>query len=243
MLASVRVAADSDMHFACTNPPNSRAVRLAARWQPSPDIAGVYRTGIAGLGIRIRAKGGSFAGIDDAARDVPYEAPLPGNADKLTGFSVQVDFIKTGVVQDGTIEAGPLLSVTAGGVELADVSMAGGSVAVAARQCDGSPRASGAITTGVGTMGSFSQEALMLSGGCGVVVSAVIETGSGYRFGNGAGISAKTNVQPRAPAGSWASAPVVGGLDMFDRTSGGWSRDDPGVGSMQNAGRTMNIRR
>jgi hypothetical protein len=102
-LGSVHVAAVSDIPFACRGTSNEREVRFAAHPPAVPDVGGVYRTNVDGIGMRVTASGGSFAGIDDGPRLAPYKVMLPAKAEQLTGFGLQIDFIKIGRTQDGVL--------------------------------------------------------------------------------------------------------------------------------------------
>ncbi len=182
-LGSVRVAALHDVPFTCDAGPNLREVRFVTPLQTVRDFDKVFPTSLAGIGMRVTASGGSFAGIDDGPRAAPYSLALPPKAQHLTGFALQVDFIKTGPVQDGVLDAGRLLDVVVGHAELVDVSIPAGAITfVASRQCD-TVHAGGMVAAGVGTGGAFSQETLVVTDGCNPSVAAVLQLDQPYRYG------------------------------------------------------------
>jgi len=182
-LGSVRVAAPQNIPFACSGTSNTREARFVMAAIPVTDFAGVYRTNLAGVGMRISVSGGSFAGIDDGPRLAPYKVPLPHEASHLTGFALQVDFIKTGLVQNGTLAAGKLVSVLVGGAELVDVAIPSGAVVFAANQCD-AVRVGGAVATGIGSGGAFTDESIAVGFGCNPGIGVMVQLNQGYVYGS-----------------------------------------------------------
>ncbi|MEW6344501.1 MAG: hypothetical protein AB1704_27960 [Pseudomonadota bacterium] len=184
-LGSAHVAALQDIPFVCNGKSNAREVRLVTPPVPVADFANVYRTNIPGIGMRITASGGSFAGIDDGPRLAPYNIPLQQQANHLTGFALQVDFIKIGEVQNGTLAAGKLVTVFVGGAELIDVAIPNSAVLFVANQCD-AVHVGGAVATGIGTAGAFSYESIAVGTGCNPGVGVVLQLDQGYVYGRGA---------------------------------------------------------
>lgn len=186
-LGSAHVAAPQDIPFVCSGKSNAREVRLAMTGTPVADFAGVYRTNIAGVGMRITASGGSFAGIDDGPRLAPYTIPLQQDANHLTGFALQIDFIKTGEVQNGTLAAGKLATVLVGGAELIDVTVPSSAVLFVANQCD-AVHVGGAVETGISTAGAFSYESIAVGTGCNPGIGVMLQLDQGYVYGRGAAL-------------------------------------------------------
>jgi hypothetical protein len=201
-LGSVHVAAVSDIPFACRGTSNEREVKFAGHPLAVPDFGGVYRTNVAGIGMRVTASGGSFAGIDDGPRLAPYKVMLPEKVERLAGFGVQIDFIKIGPTQDGVLAAGKLLSVLAGGADLVDVDIPADAIVFTSLQCD-AVRTSAMAAAGIGTGGAFSEESVMVSTGCHARVGVMIQLNSSYVYRSG----------PLLPPGSGAggTAAVAGG--------------------------------
>lgn len=183
-LGSAHVAAPQDISFACSGSPNSREARLASTATPVTGFAGVYTTNVPGVGMRLTVQGGSFAGIDDGPRLAPYTIALTPAAKHLTGFALQIDFIKIGPVQNGTLAASKLLTVLAGGAELIDVAIPSGAVVFAANQCDAA-HVGGAVGTSIGTGGAFTYESLAVSTGCNPAIGVMVELNQGYIYGSG----------------------------------------------------------
>ncbi|KLU25621.1 hypothetical protein EOS_13640 [Caballeronia mineralivorans PML1(12)] len=183
ILGSVRVAAVQDIPFTCTGTANTLEIRLTRSEAAVPDLKDVYPTSVAGVGMRVSAGGGSFAGIDDAPRPVPYKVVLMPQARHLTGFALRIDFIKTGPVQDGFLAAGPLASVMVGGTELLEVDIPAGAVAFTSSVCD-AVHVGGSVAAGVGTAGAFTQESIVVRAGCNPSVVAVVQLGQPYLYGD-----------------------------------------------------------
>lgn len=184
-LGSVRVATPQDLPFTCSGMSNEREARFAMAEAPVADFAGVYATNIPGVGMRITVSGGSFAGIDDGPRLAPYKIGLPREASHLTGFALQIDFIKTGQAQNGTLAAGKLVTVLVGGAELIDVEIPTGAVVFVANQCD-AVHVGGAVETGFGTGGAFTDESLAVGIGCNNGIGVMLQLDQGYVYGSGA---------------------------------------------------------
>jgi type 1 fimbria pilin len=182
VLGSVHVGALQDIPFVCTGAANTLEVRLTRSEAPVQDLKDVYPTSVAGVGIRVSAAGGSFAGIDDAPRPVPYKVVLTSQARHLTGFALRIDFIKTGPLQDGVLAAGPLASVMVGGTELLDVDIPAGAVIFTSSVCD-AVHVGGSVAAGVGTAGSFTQESIVVQTGCNPDAAAVVQLGQPYLYG------------------------------------------------------------
>lgn len=182
VLGSVQVAELQDIPFACTGTANTLEVRLIRSGAPLQDLKDVYPTSVAGVGMRVSASGGSFAGIDDASRPVPYKVVLMREARHLTGFALRIDFIKTGPVQDGVLAAGPLASVVVGGTELLEVDVPAGAVIFTSSVCD-AVHVGGSVAAGVGTAGAFTQESIVVQTGCNPGVIAVMQFGQPYLYG------------------------------------------------------------
>jgi hypothetical protein len=184
-LGSAHVAALQDIPFVCSGKSNTREVRLATPPVPVTDFASVYSTNIPGVGIRITVSGGSFAGIDDGPRLAPYNIPLQQEASHLTGFALQVDFIKIGGIQNGTLAAGKLVTVFVGGAELIDVSVPNSAVLFVANQCD-AVHVGGAVATGISTAGAFTNESIVVGTGCNPGIGVMLQLDQGYVYGRGA---------------------------------------------------------
>lgn len=182
VLGSAQVAAFQDIPFICTGAANTLEVRLTRSEAPVQDLKDVYPTSVAGVGMRVSAGGGSFAGIDDAPRPVPYKVVLTTQARHLTGFALRIEFIKTGPVQDGVLAAGPLASVTVGGTELLEVDIPAGAVIFTSSVCD-AVHAGGSVAAGWGTAGAFTQESIAVQVGCNPGGVAVVELGQPYLYG------------------------------------------------------------
>ena len=182
-IGSVRVAASQDIPFVCSGASNTREAQLAMAPAPVADFAGVYSTNIAGVGMRITASGGNFAGIDDGPRLAPYKVPLPKDAKHLTGFALQVDFVKTGQVQNGTLAAGKLVTVLVGGTEFVDVAIPSDTVVFAANQCD-AVHVGGAVGMGVSNMGAFTNETIAVGLGCNPSIGVLVQVNQGYVYGS-----------------------------------------------------------
>ena len=182
-IGSVRVAAPQDIPFVCSGASNAREAQLATATVPVPDFAGVYSTNLVGVGMRITASGGNFAGIDDGPRLAPYKVSLPKDARHLTGFALQIDFIKTGQVQNGTLAAGKLVTVLVGGTELVDVAIPSDAVVFAANQCD-AVHVGGEVGMGVSNMGAFTNETIAVGLGCNPSIGVMVQVNQGYMYGS-----------------------------------------------------------
>jgi hypothetical protein len=204
LLGSVQVAALQDIPFVCTGGANSLEVRLTRSEAPVRDLKDVYPTSVAGVGMRVSAAGGSFAGIDDAPRSVPYKVVLTSQARHLTGFALKIDFIKTGPVQDGVLAAGPLASVMVGGTELLEVDIPSGAVIFTSSACD-AVHVGGSVAAGVGTAGSFTQESIVVQTGCNPGAVAVVQFGQPYLYGGTPIVGRPVFARPRAgnPDSDW----------------------------------------
>lgn len=173
--------------------------------KPVADFAGVYSTNIAGVGMRITASGGSFAGIDDGPRLAPYKIPLQQDANYLTGFALQIDFIKTGAVQNGTLAAGKLVTVLVGGAELIDVAVPNSAVLFVANQCD-AVHVGGAVETGISTAGAFTYESIAVGTGCNPGIGAMLQLDQGYVYGREAALIPQDSARKVAAAPDGAAA-------------------------------------
>lgn len=173
VLGTVHATLAQDLRFTCKGQSNTRELRMLGAPVTGPGLAHVYASNVPGIGVRVTARGGSFAGIDDGPHPLPYTVTLLPHADKLTGLAVDVDFIKTAPIQDGVLAAGTLMSVVVGGVDLVDVVRPEGGIIFTTLQC-APVKAGGMVSMGTGTLGSFSQESLVLSAGCGANLTAVI---------------------------------------------------------------------
>ncbi|WP_321943781.1 hypothetical protein [Paraburkholderia tropica] len=183
VLGSAHVAALNDIPFTCSGPDNARELRVLAPADTGSGLGNVYATNLPGIGFRIVTRGGSFAGIDDGPRDAAYRVTLPPHAARLTGFTADVEFITTGPSHGGVLAPGKLASVMIGGTDFIDVVVPENGVVIDAMQC-APVSVSGEMSAGVGTMGSFTQEAAVISTGCGPVgVSLAIGVGQGYVYG------------------------------------------------------------
>jgi hypothetical protein len=182
ILGSVQVAALQDISFICTGTENTLEIRLSRSEVSVPNLKYVYPTSVAGVGMRVSASGGSFAGIDDAPRSVPYKVLLMPEARHLTGFALRIDYIKTGPVQDGILAAGPLASVMVGGTELLDVDIPAGAVTITSSACD-AVHVGGSVVAGFGTAGAFTQENIVVRAGCNPSAVAVVQSGQPYLYG------------------------------------------------------------
>lgn len=173
----------SDIPFTCNGPKNMRELRISAPADVSAGLGKVYTTNLPGIGFRITTRGGNFAGIDDGPRDAAYSVPLPAHANRLTGFAVDIDFVTTGAAHGGVLAPGKLASLVIGGTTFVDVIVPESGIVFVAAQC--APVAvSGQMSMGVGTMGSFTQEAAVISTGCGAVgASLVVGVEQGYVYG------------------------------------------------------------
>lgn len=203
VLGSVRVAALQDIPFVCTGEANTLEVRLSRSEAPVQDLKDVYPTSVAGVGMRVSAGGGSFAGIDDAPRPVPYKVVLTARARHLTGFALKIDFIKTGPVQDGVLAAGPLASVTVGGTELLDVDIPANAVMFTSSVCD-TVHVGGSVAAGLGTAGAFTQESIVVRAGCNPGAVAAVQLAQPYLYGGTP--NAHRPVFARASAGNARNA-------------------------------------
>jgi hypothetical protein len=182
LLGSAQAAALRDIPFTCTGTDNLRELSVLAPADVTSGLGDVYATNLAGIGFRIVTRGGSFAGIDDGPRTGAYQVKLPPDADRLTGFDVRVDFVKIGDGQGGTLAPGKLASVTAGGAALVDVVVPDGGVSFDAQQC--APLSvGGEVSAGGGTMGAFSQEAVVIQTGCSSGVNVALGLESTYVYG------------------------------------------------------------
>ncbi|WP_322093566.1 hypothetical protein [Paraburkholderia bannensis] len=196
-----------DIPFTCSGSGNTRELRVNA--PPAVDAAGarlhdVYATGVAGMGMRIVTRGGSFAGIDDGPRNAAYRVPLPPHADRLTGFDIDVQFVKTGPVTDGELAPGKIASVIVGGTTLVDIAVPADGVVFATAQC-APVNVNGKVSTGIGTMGAFTQEAVVIGTGCGNAgVSVALGVEQGYVYG--AHRALNVDVPATKPRGSTTSA-------------------------------------
>ncbi|TKC78952.1 hypothetical protein FAZ69_31425 [Trinickia terrae] len=180
-LGTLHVAAVSDIPLKCSGESNAREVRLTRDPVPVPDFKDVYRTNVAGIGMRVSASGGSFAGIDDGARPAPYKVALPPKAERLTGFGAEIVFIKIGATHDGVLAEGRLLTVLAGGADLVDVDVPANAVVFASSQCE-AVRANGMVAAGVGTGGAFTQESVLVSAGCNPELSVMVQVTQPYVY-------------------------------------------------------------
>lgn len=206
-LGSAHAGLVQDVPFTCSGPDNTRELRVNA--PPAVDASGarlndVYATGVAGMGMRIVTRGGSFAGIDDGPRNAAYRVPLPPHADRLTGFAIDVQFVKTGAITDGELAPGKIASVIVGGTTLVDIVVPADGIVFATAQC-APVNVNGEVSAGIGTMGSFTQEAVVIGTGCGNAgVSVALGVEQGYVYG------AHRSLTVDAPApksrGSMASA-------------------------------------
>jgi hypothetical protein len=133
--------------------------------------------------MRVTASGGNYAGIDDGPRLAPYKVALPKDAKHLTGFALQIDFIKTGLVQNGTLAAGKLVAVFVGGTEVVDVAIPNDAVVFAANQCD-AVRVGGAVGMGVSNMGAFTNETIAVGLGCNPSIGVMVQVNQGYVYGS-----------------------------------------------------------
>jgi hypothetical protein len=249
-LGSVRVAAVQDIPFACTGTSNAREVRLAGTVVPVPvaDFSNVYGTSLAGVGMRVTVSGGSFAGIDDGPRLAPYKVELPLHANHLTGFGVQIDFVKTGTVQNGVLEAGKLLIVLVGGTQLIEVEIPRDAIVLASSQCD-ALHVGGAVGTAIGTAGAFSYESLAVSTGCNPGVGVMLQLDQGYVYGSKPLLIREDSpAHPAAARGSLhVEHPLSGLLDNAPSsfTAGGgttFGTDNFGAGAPGGAGHAPDIR-
>jgi hypothetical protein len=183
-VGSAHAAIVSDIPFTCSGQDNTRELRVLAPADTNSGLGNVYATNLPGIGFRIITRGGSFAGIDDGPRNAGYNVKLPPHAAKLTGFAVDIAFVTTGKSQSGVLAAGKLASLYIGGNEFIDVSVPENGIVVGAMQCQ-PVSVSGEMSAGVGTMGSFTQEAAVISTGCGAFgASLAIGVGQGYVYGS-----------------------------------------------------------
>lgn len=243
-IGSVRVAAERDIPFACSGISNVREAKLTDIFAPVPDFSRVFATNVIGVGLRVTASGGNFAGIDDASRPVPYKVVVPTEADRLTGFALQVDFVKTGPIQDGALAAGRLLSVRVGEADIVDVDIPANAIVFTSFQCD-AVRANGMVATGIGTRGAFSEETVVVHNGCNPNVSVMIQTSQLYASGHWPSLPQPDSVRSRPVGVSSAhadalsrnltdgsSAALVGvGFTSGGSNFGGGATGGPGQGS------------
>ncbi|WP_321844781.1 hypothetical protein [Paraburkholderia bannensis] len=224
-----------DIPFTCSGSGNTRELRVNA--PPAVDASGarlhdVYATGVAGMGMRIVTRGGSFAGIDDGPRNAAYRVPLPPHADRLTGFDIDVQFVKTGPVTDGELAPGKIASVIVGGTTLVDIAVPADGVVFATAQC-APVNVSGEVSTGIGTMGAFTQEAVVIGTGCGNAgVSVALGVEQGYVYG--AHRTLNVDVPATKPRGSTASASAEFGAMVNARPSASRTRNTALASSTQN---------
>ncbi|HEY4804834.1 MAG TPA: hypothetical protein VIH96_19670 [Paraburkholderia sp.] len=186
LLGATHAALVQDIPYACSGPVNTRELRVDA--PRALDASGegfgdLYATSVLGIGMRIVTRGGSFAGIDDGPRNAPYSVELPPHANRLTGFAIDVQFIKTGAGAGGVLAPGKIASVVVGGTTLVDVIVPNGGIAFDATQC-APVNVGGEMSAGVGTMGAFTQEAAVIGRGCGGSgVNVVFGIEQGYVYG------------------------------------------------------------
>lgn len=207
-VGAAHAAIVSDIPFTCSGPDNTRELRVLALADTNAGLGNVYATNLPGIGFRIITRGGSFAGIDDGPRNAAYIVKLPPHAARLTGFAVDIAFVTTGKSQGGVLAPGKLASLFLGGNEFIDVTVPENGVVFDAMQC-APVSVSGEMSAGVGTMGSFTQEAAVISTGCGAFgVSVAIGVGEGYVYGSHPSLSVDAAPKHREHAG--------GGLGAFD---------------------------
>ncbi|WP_407669821.1 hypothetical protein [Paraburkholderia nodosa] len=220
LLGSAHAAIVQDIPYTCSSRNEVRELRVLAPVDRTSGLDNVYSTPISGIGMRITTRGGSFAGIDDGPRSGAYTVRLPPNADHLTGFAVDVDFVKTGDVQGGRLEPGKLASVFVGSSDLVDVVVPDGGFAFDEMQC--TPiYMGGEITTGVSTMGAFTQEAVVIGTGCsGSGVRLAIGLDQGYVYGSHPSLGANTVTGRHAAAHANDLAPHAIGIPGVTLTSG-----------------------
>lgn len=243
-IGSVRVAAERDIPFACSGTSNVREAKLADIFAPVPGFSRVFSTNVIGVGLRVTASGGNFAGIDDTARPVPYKVAVPTEADRLTGFALQVDFVKTGPIQDGVLAAGRLLSIRVDETDIVDVDIPVNAIVFTSSQCD-VVRANGMVATGIGTRGAFSEETVVVHNGCNPNVSVMIQSTQMYAYGHWPNLAQPASDRGR-PAGAasvradalsrtlpdGSSAALVGvGFTSGGSNFGGGAAGGPGQGS------------
>jgi hypothetical protein len=204
LLGSAHAAAVRDISFDCTGAHNVRELRVLAPTDVTSGLGDVYATSLAGIGFRIVTRGGSFAGIDDGPRNAAYKVDLPADANRLTGFAVDIDFVKIGAGQGGALAPGKLASVIVGGTTLVDVVVPDGGITVDVMQC--SPlTAGGEVSAGAGTMGAFSQEAVVIQTGCSNV-NVAVGLGTTYVYGSRPALIADAPAGPKPHALSAAGA-------------------------------------
>ncbi|CAG9222308.1 conserved exported hypothetical protein [Paraburkholderia tropica] len=214
-VGSAHVAALNDLPFTCSGPDNARELRVYAPADTSSGLGKVYATNLPGIGFRIVTRGGSFAGIDDGPRDAAYRVTLPPHAAHLTGFAADIQFVTTGASRGGVLAPGKLASVLIGGNDFIDVTVPENAVVIDAMQC-APVSVNGEMSAGVGTMGSFTQEAAVISTGCGPVgVSLAIGVGQGYVYGSHPSLNANA-----APAHHAHDAHEAGGFAALDAAHG-----------------------
>ncbi|WP_322045375.1 hypothetical protein [Paraburkholderia sp. J67] len=184
LLGSAHAAIVHDVPFTCSGSDNARELRVRAPLDTAAGLGNVYATNVPGIGFRIVTRGGSFAGIDDGPRNAAYRVKLPPHAERLTGFAVDIDFVKTGEGQGGVLAPGKLASLSLGGTEFVDVAVPDGGVVFDAMQC-APVTVGGEMSAGAGTMGAFTQEAVVISTGCAASgVSVAIGVEQGYVYGS-----------------------------------------------------------
>ncbi|MGI4859114.1 MAG: hypothetical protein ACRYHA_19780 [Janthinobacterium lividum] len=172
-LGTVQVTLPRDVPLACTGTDNVRSATLTNVASAASPLADVHPTNLAGIGMRITARGGSFAGIDDAGRTVPYQIPMAQNADRLTGLNVSVTFVKTAPVENGTLAGGPLMSLSMGGTLVASVRVPANAITFQTLECQRvTPH--GMVEMGAGTMGSYTSEAVGVQIGCGNGLNVIL---------------------------------------------------------------------
>jgi hypothetical protein len=199
LLGSAHAAVVRDISFACTGAHNLRELRVLAPADVTAGLGNVYATNLAGIGFRIVTRGGSFAGIDDGSRNAAYKVDLPPDADRLTGFAVDIDFVKIGEGQGGALAPGKLASVIVGGATLVDVVVPDGGIAFDVMQC--SPvTVGGEVSAGAGTMGAFSQEAVVIGTGCGSNVNVAVGLETGYVYGSRPALIVDAPAEPKPHA-------------------------------------------
>lgn len=164
-MVTIRAAAARDIPLACSGLSNVREARLVDGLALVAGFSSVFRTNVTGVCLRVTASGGNFARINDIPRPVPYRIALPPEADRLTGFGLQVDFVKIVPIQDGVLAAGKLLSVRVGETNIVDVEIPSNAIVFASSQCD-VVSASGTITTGICNRSALSEKALTVRRGC-----------------------------------------------------------------------------
>jgi hypothetical protein len=214
-VGSTHAAIVSDIPFTCSGPDNTRELRVLALADADSGLGNVYATNLPGIGFRIITRGGNFAGIDDGPRNAAYIVKLPPHANRLTGFAVDIQFVTTGKSQGGMLAPGKLASLYLGGNDFVDVMVPENGIAFAAMQC-APVSVNGEMSTGVGTMGSFTQEAAVISTGCGASgVSLAVGVEQGYVYGSHPALSVEA--APKHPARDGGGFGALGALGSASR--------------------------